>query len=88
MISKISGCRIPVIIPVSLARIACPFFGAYSLITKKQPLYTSQSLEILVNSPVNISNAKARKELRYKPRPLEQTLRDTFDWYREKNFIN
>jgi len=88
IISKISGCKIPVIVPVSLARIACPFFKIYSLISKKEPLYTYQSLNILVNSPTNISNAKAIKELGYKPRPLEQTLSDTFDWYRERNIIN
>ena len=88
IISKISGCKIPVIVPVSLARIACPFFKIYSLISKKEPLYTYQSLNILVNSPTNISNAKAVKELKYKPRPLEQTLSDTFDWYRERNIIN
>lgn len=88
MISKISGCKIPLIVPVSLARMACPFFKIYSFISKKEPLYTYQSLNILVNSPTNISNAKAAKELAYKPRPLEQTLRDTFDWYKENNFIN
>jgi dihydroflavonol-4-reductase len=88
MISKISGYKIPVIVPVSLARMACPFFKIYSLISKKEPLYTYQSLNILVNSPTNISNAKAVKELGYKPRPFEQTLRDTFDWYKEKKFIN
>jgi len=88
MISKISDCKIPVIVPVSLARTACPFFKIYSIISKKEPLYTYQSLNILVNSPTNISNAKAVKELKYKPRPLEQTLSDTFDWYRERNIIN
>ena len=88
MISKLSGCKIPTNVPVSLARIACPFIQFYSSVTKTQPLYTSQSLDILVNSPVNISNAKAKKELSYDPRPLEQTLRDTFDWYKQKNFIN
>ncbi len=88
MISKISGCKIPVIVPVSLARLACPFFQIYSSITKKEPLYTYQSLDILLNSPINISNEKAKKELGYEPRPLEQTLKDTFNWYRENNFIN
>jgi dihydroflavonol-4-reductase len=88
MISKISGCKIPVNIPVPLARLACPFFKVYSSITKTKPLYTYQSLDILVNSPTNISNAKAREELKYEPRPLEQTLIDTFAWYRENNFIN
>jgi dihydroflavonol-4-reductase len=51
LISKISGCNIPVIVPVSLARLACPFFKIYSLATNKQPLYTYQSLDILINSP-------------------------------------
>ncbi|HUX55987.1 MAG TPA: NAD-dependent epimerase/dehydratase family protein [Bacteroidales bacterium] len=88
MISKISGNKIPVIVPVSLARLACPFFQIYSSVTKKEPLYTYQSLDILVNSPVNISNAKARKDMGYEPRPLEQTLIDTFNWYRGNNFIN
>jgi len=88
MISTLSGCKIPVNVPVSLARIVCPFIQLYSSVTKKQPLYTSQSLDILVNSPVNISNVKARLELGFEPRPLEQTLRDTFDWYRQRNFIN
>jgi dihydroflavonol-4-reductase len=88
MISKISGCKIPLIVPVFLAQLACPFFKVFSSVSKKQPLYTYQSLEILVNSPQNISNAKARKELEYEPRTLEQTLRDTFDWYSENNFIN
>jgi len=87
MIGEISGCKIPLKIPVSIARLACPFFNVYSSVTKTEPLYTYQSLDILVNSPVNISNAKAKKELGYKPRLLEQTLRDTFDWYKEKNFI-
>lgn len=88
LISKISGCKIPATVPVSLARLACPFINLYSTFLNKQPLYTYQSLDILVNSPDNISNAKARKELGYEPRPLEQTLRDTFDWYRANNFIN
>jgi len=87
MISTISGCRIPVIVPVPLARLACPFFKVFSSVTNKQPLYTYQSLDILVNSPVNISNAKAKNELGYEPRPLEQTLKDTFDWYRENNYL-
>jgi dihydroflavonol-4-reductase len=88
MISKISGCRIPVIVPVSLARLACPFFHIYSSVTKKEPIYTYQSLDILVNSPANISFAKAKKELGYEPRPIELTLRDAFNWYKENNFIN
>jgi dihydroflavonol-4-reductase len=88
MISRLSGCKIPVIVPVTLARLACPLFKVYSSIAKTEPLYTYQSLNILVNSPSNISNEKAGRELGFKPRPLEQTLSDTFNWYKENNFIN
>ena len=84
----VSGCKIPVVVPVTMARLACPFFKLYSSFTKTDPLYTYQSLEILVNSPVNISNEKARKELGYSPRPLAESLKDTYNWYRENNFIN
>jgi dihydroflavonol-4-reductase len=87
MISKISGNSMPVFVPVTLARMACPFFQVYSAITKTEPLYTNQSLNILVNSPSNISNEKARRELTYAPRSLEQTLKDTFNWYRENNIL-
>ncbi len=29
------------------------------------------------------SSRKARRELGYRPRPLDRTLEDTVDWYRE-----
>ena len=54
----------------------------------KEHLITLQSLDILANSPVNISNEKARRELGYFPRTLDETLIDTFNWYRENNLIN
>jgi dihydroflavonol-4-reductase len=88
MISRISGCRIPATVPVFLAQLACPFLNVYSFATNTEPLYTYQSLNILVNSPSKISNSKAGRELGFEPRMLEKTLRDTFDWYRENNFIS
>ncbi len=88
MISEMSGCKIPGIIPLSLAQLACPFFKIYSTISNKEPLYTYQSLNILINSPKNISSVKAKKELGYNPRPLEETLRDTFDWYIQEKIIS
>jgi dihydroflavonol-4-reductase len=88
MINKFSGRRKPLFVPVAVARLACPFFQIYSSVTKKQPLYTYQSLDILVNSPEYISNEKAGKVLGFNTRPLDQTLKDTFSWYKENNLIN
>jgi len=85
---KISGKRTPTLLaPVFLAKLACPFFQIYYSITKGKPIYTSQSLDLLINSPKNISFEKAKKELGYEPHPLEQTLRDTFNWYIENKYL-
>ena len=89
LIGRISGKKTPTLLaPVFLAKLACPFFQFYYSITKGKPICTNQSLDLLINSPKNISLEKARKELGYDPRPLEQTLRDTFNWYRENKYLN
>lgn len=41
--------------------LACPFITVYSSITKKIPLCTYLSLDILVNSPQNISKHNPQK---------------------------
>ncbi len=87
MISHFSGCRVPVQVPVSLAKMAVPFLRLYSSLTGKDPLYTGQSLDILANSPFNISSDKARCDLGFSPRPLVETLKDTFKWYKENNML-
>lgn len=86
---KISGKRTPKLLaPVFLAKLACPFFEIMNFVTKQKPIYTCQSLDLLINSPKNISFEKAKKELNYSPRPLENTLRDTFNWYIENKLLN
>jgi len=85
---KISGKRTPKLLaPVFLAKLAWPFIQFYYSLINEKPIYTRHSLELLVNSPKNISFEKAKKELGYKPRPLEQTLRDTFNWYIENKYL-
>jgi dihydroflavonol-4-reductase len=86
---KISGKRTPKLLtPVFLAKLACPFLQFYYSITKGKPIYTRQSLELLINAPKNISSEKAKNELGFEPRRLEQTLRDTFKWYKENKYLN
>jgi len=89
MTGRISGKRTAKLLaPAFLAKMACPFFQFYYSITKGKPIFTCQSLDLLINSPKNISFEKARKDLGYEPRPFEQTLRDTFNWYRENKYLN
>jgi nucleoside-diphosphate-sugar epimerase len=45
-------------------------------------LFTSDSLRVLRNHR-HISHACANAELGHNPRPLEETLRDTFEWFKQ-----
>jgi dihydroflavonol-4-reductase len=89
LIRKISGKKTPQFIaPIFLAQLASPFYQIYYSITNKKPIYTWQSLKLLINAPKKISFEKAKNELGYNPRPLEQTLRDTLTWYKQNNYLN
>ena len=74
--------------PMFVARIWRPFIALYASLRNEHPLYTRESFDILKYSPKKISSEKASVELGYHPRPLEETLRDTFKWYAQKGLIN
>jgi dihydroflavonol-4-reductase len=75
------------VMPFWVAHFGLPFITLFSMITGREPLYTKESLEIIKRSNKNISNAKARRELDFNPRPMEETVRDMFSWYRENGYI-
>jgi dihydroflavonol-4-reductase len=84
LIEKVTGRRTnKAEMPFWLARVGLPFITAFSRITGSTPLYTSESLSIIKKSNKLISGAKAERELGFKSRPLEETVRDTFNWFRE-----
>ncbi|MCX6250714.1 MAG: NAD-dependent epimerase/dehydratase family protein [Bacteroidetes bacterium] len=89
IIYKQTGKKIVQIVsPFWLAKVGLPFITAYSMLTKVDPLYTAESLKILEKSNKKISNLKARSELDFNPRPLEETIRDIFQWFKETGTIN
>jgi dihydroflavonol-4-reductase len=75
------------VMPLWLTKIGVPFILLYSKITNTKPLYTFESLEILQCGNKNISSLKATRELDFNPRPLDQTLLDTYNWFKENNYI-
>ena len=64
-----------------------PFIQLYSLLMRKPALYTQESIDVLVRSNSCITARKAEIELGHVSRPLEETLHDQFDWFKERNFI-
>jgi dihydroflavonol-4-reductase len=72
---------IPPMLPFWLARIGAPFLGLLAWVRGTDPLYTNESLNILKDSHRLISCRKAETELDYHPRPFEETIRDTIEWF-------
>jgi dihydroflavonol-4-reductase len=83
LMAQASGRPAPrLVTPLWLARVGAPFLGAWCKVTGGRPLYTSESLDILSRSHPDIRGDKAARELGYRTRPLEETVRDTWDWFR------
>jgi dihydroflavonol-4-reductase len=88
IITKSTGMKTTsVIMPFWVAHLGLPFITGYSKITGRKPLYTKESLQIIKNGNRLISNTKARDELGFNPRSLEDTIKDLFIWFRENGSI-
>jgi len=69
-------------IPFWLARLAALFTPLHYRFTGAKPRFTSYSLHVL-QSNCRFNNEKARRELGFNPRPLRQTIADTYNWFKE-----
>ena len=87
MVARAAGVHHPrLTCPTWLARIGAPLGDAYSRITGARALYTSDSLRAMEGYR-HLSRARAERELGYKVRPLEETTRDIFNWFREAEML-
>lgn len=87
-LAKAAGKKIrPVVLPGSVAWLGLPFVKLTGLIQNKEPLYTNEALEALFNGNRYISSVKAIAELNYTIRPLEETIQDTFHWFKNKGYL-
>jgi dihydroflavonol-4-reductase len=88
MVEAITGTRAPRFVsPMWLARFGAPFATAYAKALGRAPRFTSQSLHALRNHQ-RVSSERARQKLGYTPRPLSETLADTFAWFRSAGAIS
>jgi dihydroflavonol-4-reductase len=86
--AKVSGRPAPRFVsPLWLARVGLPFSALQSKITGARPLFTAESLSTVAHGKP-CSHAKAARELGYTARSLEETLRDTLDWFLTTGRLN
>jgi len=89
IVAEVTGAKTPhAVMPMWIAKVGLPFITLYSIISGVQPLYTRESLQIISEGNRFINNEKARKELNFTTRDLEETVRDTFKWFRNKGYVH
>jgi dihydroflavonol-4-reductase len=81
---QITGIKSPrVIVPMWLARRAAAAQTWRDRRRGRAPLFTPESLDTLRTNP-QVSSAKATRELGFQPRPIEDTVRDIYAWFRTR----
>jgi dihydroflavonol-4-reductase len=89
LIEKHTGKKvIRTVMPFWLAWIGLPFITLYSRISGRTPLYTRESLEIIINGSKRISHEKASHELDFSPRSLDETVQDVMKWFGTNGYLN
>ena len=78
--------RIPVF-PAWTAYYGLPAIQLLASFKKRSPLYTRESIDTLVYSNEKISNEKAKEELGYTCRPLEESVADAIQWYKQMGWL-
>lgn len=79
---RVTGKKAPGVVPMWMARVGAPFAEAWAKLLGRPPLFTADALHAL-RIHRNVSHEKAARELGYNPRPLHDTLVDTYKWFEE-----
>jgi dihydroflavonol-4-reductase len=89
LIQKVTGKKVPrLVIPYSVLKTLLPLIKAYSTITGAAPSFTLASINTLRNCHNHMDHSKATRQLGLNCRPMEETLRDFYEWQRSNNFIS
>ncbi len=85
---ELTGAKVPTrALPLWVGWVVLPFALAGSAVTKKEPFITADMLRAAVSNEV-VSHDKARRELGYTIRPLQESLSDAVTWYRERGWLS
>lgn len=89
VLSKVSSKKVqPFALSLFAGKLGLPFIKLLATATNKEPLYTIEVLDALFKDNRNISSGKARAALHYTSRPFEQTIHDTFHWFKNNGYLD
>ena len=76
--------KVKIIMPTWFVKLLAPLFELYSNVRHHRPLFTPYSIYVLHTNSL-FSNEKAKNELNYTTHSLEDTLKTTYEWIKNKN---
>ncbi len=86
-VKKVKGVKVPrFALPFGFLYAILPFVKLYARITNSTPLFTKESLATLQEYR-QVSYRKAKDELGYQPRPIEDSISDIYDWFEQYGFL-
>jgi dihydroflavonol-4-reductase len=87
MVASFAGVRPPAFTcPMAIANACAPLVTFTAHLAGRRPIYTTASLRAVVSNR-DTRHDKATSELGYEPRPLEETVRDTVNWFKENGYL-
>lgn len=88
VVTKASGIKTPnKVMPFWFLKGILPFVKFYGKIKKAAPIFTIEAITALKLGHPNMVNDKAKKELNHICRPLEETIRDFYEWQKKRGTI-
>jgi dihydroflavonol-4-reductase len=73
-------------IPTVIARAAGVLASVYYRLVRRRPVFTAYSIDVL-HSNSTVSSARARKELGFKSRPWQDSIREQVEWFRAEGML-
>jgi len=87
LVCAVTGARLPgLTCPFWIAQAWAPFSSAFSRAMGKTPLFTGYSLGVL-RAYRTVSHERASRELGYRPRDLEETIKDVCAWFEVNGYL-
>ncbi|MEZ4894133.1 MAG: NAD-dependent epimerase/dehydratase family protein [Saprospiraceae bacterium] len=82
VIQLVSGQKVPkMVLPFWVLQALLPFVKWYSRFIGAAPSFTKESIHALKSGHPNMDNSKAAKNLNHAVRPLEESIRDFYNWH-------
>lgn len=76
--------KVPKVVPFWLAYLGLPFVQSWNRLRREPLLYTRESLRTIIESCPDVSSQKAAGTLDWNPRPLEESIHDALNWFRQQ----